>query len=242
MNPAYRLPVGKFPIRDRFITQETAVNTPITEIVVNSLITSHRDGDKIKAGKTAVSGLAWDGGYGIRSVDVSTDGGKTWAAASLGQDLGPFAFRPWSFNLAAKKGKNTVMVNATNKLGQTPNRRADLQPGRLPQQRDAKHHAQRLRERTMRTFAFVFAAALIALPAAASAEQAIKLKPGPGMDKTEANCQACHSLSYIPMNSPFLSAAGWDGEVNKMIKVMGAPIDDADAKAIKDYLAKNYAG
>ncbi len=94
----------------------------------------------------------------------------------------------------------------------------------------------------MRTFAFVFAAALIALPAAANAEQAIKLKPGPGADKVEANCQACHSLAYIPMNSPFLNAAGWDAEVTKMIKVMGAPIDDADAKAIKDYQTKNYGG
>jgi hypothetical protein len=44
------------------------------------------------------------------------------------------------------------------------------------------------------------------------------------------------------MNSPFLNAAGWDGEVTKMIKAMGAPIDDADAKAIKDYLTKNYGG
>ncbi len=94
----------------------------------------------------------------------------------------------------------------------------------------------------MRTFAFLFAAAVVALPAAASAEQAITLKPGPGADKVEANCQACHSLAYIPMNSPFLNAAGWDAEVTKMIKAMGAPIDDADAKAIKEYLTKNYGG
>ena len=94
----------------------------------------------------------------------------------------------------------------------------------------------------MRTFAFVFVAALIALPAAASADQVIKLKPGPGMDKVEANCQACHSLAYIPMNSPFLKPAQWGAEVTKMIKVMGAPIDDADAKAIEDYLTKNYGG
>jgi len=118
MNPAYRIPVGKFPIRDRFISQENATTTPITEMVVNSLITSHRNGDKVKAGKVTVSGQAWDGGYGIRSVDVSTDDGKTWSAAKLGQDLGRFAFRPWSFDLSAKRGKNTVMVNATNKLGQ----------------------------------------------------------------------------------------------------------------------------
>ena len=88
-------------------------------MVVNSLITSHRDGAKVNAGKVTVSGMAWDGGYGISSVQVSTDGGKTWASAKLGQDLGRFAFRPWSFDLAAKKGKNTVMVNATNKLGQS---------------------------------------------------------------------------------------------------------------------------
>ncbi|HEY4981809.1 MAG TPA: oxidase, partial [Pseudolabrys sp.] len=39
--------------------------------------------------------------------------------ATLGQDIGRFAFRPWSFELSAKKGKNSVMVNATNKLGQS---------------------------------------------------------------------------------------------------------------------------
>jgi DMSO/TMAO reductase YedYZ molybdopterin-dependent catalytic subunit len=119
MKPAYRIPVGEFPIRDRFITQEDATSTPITEIVVNSLITSHRDGAKVKAGKVTVSGLAWDGGYGIRTVQVSTDGGNTWSTAKLGEDLGKYAFRPWSFEFDAKGGNNTVMVNATNMIGQT---------------------------------------------------------------------------------------------------------------------------
>jgi hypothetical protein len=119
MKPAYRIPVGEFPVVARFITQEDVTSTPITEIVINSLITSHRDGDKIKRGKATISGLAWDGGYGINRVDVSTDGGKTWDSAKLGQDLGRFAFRPWSFELKAKPGKNTVMINAANKIGQT---------------------------------------------------------------------------------------------------------------------------
>ncbi len=119
MNPAYRIPVGEFPVVARFITQETATTTPITEMVVNSLITSHTDGAKVKAGKVTVSGLAWDGGYGIRSVAASTDGGKTWSAATFGNDLGRYAFRPWSFAFVAKRGKNTVTVNATNKIGQT---------------------------------------------------------------------------------------------------------------------------
>lgn len=119
MNPAYRIPLGKFPLVARFTSQEYAPNTPITEIVVNSLITSHHDGDKVSPGKVAVSGLACDGGYGIRAVEVSADGGKTWSNAALGQDLGNYAFRPWSYELMAKRGKNTVMVNATNKIGQS---------------------------------------------------------------------------------------------------------------------------
>lgn len=119
MNPAYRIPVGAFPIVARFVSQETATNTPITEIVVNSLITSPGDGANVKSGKVTVTGLAWDGGYGISRVEISTDEGKTWSQAVLGEDLGRYAFRPWSFELIAKKGKNTVMANATNKIGQT---------------------------------------------------------------------------------------------------------------------------
>ena len=120
MNPAYRIPLGKFPVVARFTTQEYAPNTPITEIVVNSLITSHRDGAKVKAGKVTVSGMAWDGGYGIRTVR-SLDrrrqdlvGGDAWARISAATRSGRGAS-----TLDAKHGKNTVMVNATNKIGQS---------------------------------------------------------------------------------------------------------------------------
>jgi sulfite dehydrogenase (cytochrome) subunit B len=91
----------------------------------------------------------------------------------------------------------------------------------------------------MRTFVIAAAAVLLAGTAFAD-EQVIKLKSGPGLDKVEGNCQACHTLAYIPMNSVYLTAAGWDGEVTKMIKGYGAPIDAADAKAVKAYLAQNY--
>lgn len=90
----------------------------------------------------------------------------------------------------------------------------------------------------MRTF--TIALAVVAMAATSAMGQEIKLKPGAGGDKAAANCQACHSLAYIPMNSPFLNQAGWNATVTKMVKVMGAPIDDADAKAIVEYLTKNY--
>jgi hypothetical protein len=66
----------------------------------------------------------------------------------------------------------------------------------------------------MRTFVLALVAGLIAAPAMAE-EQMIKLKQDTGVDKVEANCQACHTLAYIPMNSPFLNAAGWDAEVTR---------------------------
>jgi mono/diheme cytochrome c family protein len=91
----------------------------------------------------------------------------------------------------------------------------------------------------MRILAMLLLAAATMAPAAAD-EPAVQLKPGPGLDKVEGNCSACHSLEYIQMNSPFLNAAGWNAEVTKMRKGYGAPISDADAKAIAEYLAKNY--
>ena len=93
----------------------------------------------------------------------------------------------------------------------------------------------------MRMIAAALSMLLIAAPAAAD-EKPIALKQAAGRDAVEANCAACHSLDYIQMNSPFLNAAGWDAAVTKMIKTFGAPIDDADAKAIADYLKANYGG
>ncbi len=73
-----------------------------------------------------------------------------------------------------------------------------------------------------------------------AAEQRVVLKEGPGRDKVEANCTQCHSLDYILGNSPFMTRQVWDAEVTKMIKAFGAPISDADAKEIAEYLTKNY--
>jgi hypothetical protein len=35
-------------------------------------------------------------------------------------------------------------------------------------------------------------------------------------------------------------AKQWEGVVTKMIKVFGAPLSESDAKAITEYLSKNY--
>ena len=121
MKSAYRIPLGRFPVVAHFASQETATSTPITEMVVNALITSHADGATVPAGgKVTIDGVAWDAGYGINAVDISTDSGRTWTAAALGEDLGRFAFRLFSATLPARApGTFQVMARATNRIGQT---------------------------------------------------------------------------------------------------------------------------
>lgn len=75
---------------------------------------------------------------------------------------------------------------------------------------------------------------------AAADESAVKLKEGAGLDAVTRNCSTCHSLDYIPLNSVFQERKGWEATVNKMIKVMGAPIKPEDVPPIVDYLTAHY--
>jgi mono/diheme cytochrome c family protein len=86
----------------------------------------------------------------------------------------------------------------------------------------------------------IAAIAAVGASVAVAAEKPVALKQAPGVDKVESNCAACHSLDYIQMNSPFPSPATWEAEVAKMVKTYGAPIDEEDAKAIVNYLKRNY--
>ncbi len=83
-------------------------------------------------------------------------------------------------------------------------------------------------------------ALVLAAMAARADESSIRLAQSEGVDRVQAACAICHSLDYIVMNSPFQDRVGWEKTVTKMVKVMGAPIEPADAAAIVDYLEKNY--
>src|SRR6202050_5367396 len=118
MKSAYRLPTGAFP-GYRFASQETKETTPITEILVNSLITSHVTGARLHRGAAAVlSGKAWDNGGCIEGVEISTDGRKSWRDAMLGRDLGRYAWREFRLPLdTSVSGALTVAVRARSRNG-----------------------------------------------------------------------------------------------------------------------------
>jgi len=119
MAKAYRVPLRLFPMAERFVSQDTGSTTPITEMVVNSLILSPQAGDTPAAGSTLeVSGIAWDGGAGIVAVEVSADGGRSWRAAELGPDLGRFAWRQWRYLVPSlRAGAHVFVARATNRQG-----------------------------------------------------------------------------------------------------------------------------
>jgi hypothetical protein len=118
MQKAYRVPRNLFPAAAPFPSQDNAQSSAVTDIVVNSLITEPVEGAHIRAGDFEVKGIAWDGGSGIQQVEVSVDDGKTWQAAKLGKDLGPFAFRPWLFPIArTMRGEVALRVRATANSG-----------------------------------------------------------------------------------------------------------------------------
>jgi hypothetical protein len=60
------------------------------------------------------------------------------------------------------------------------------------------------------------------------------------METAQSNCLTCHSADHINTQPPHRGKTFWASEVTKMIKAYHAPISDAEAEAIVDYLAKIY--
>jgi sulfite dehydrogenase (cytochrome) subunit B len=72
-------------------------------------------------------------------------------------------------------------------------------------------------------------------------EETSALKPGPNLEVAQNNCTACHSTDYIKTQPIMKSKKDfWQAEVVKMIKVYGAPIDEADVPKIVEYLSSTY--
>jgi len=129
MKSAYRIPTGAFP-GARFISQETPETTPITQILVNSLITTPAPDAQLQHHQPAeLTGWSWDGGTGISAVDVSTDGGLNWRAAALDKDLGRFAWRGFRFPLdTSKGGALAIAVRATSRGGERQPEKLTVNP------------------------------------------------------------------------------------------------------------------
>ncbi len=81
----------------------------------------------------------------------------------------------------------------------------------------------------------VFKTVQIDLPADAAA-----FPDGPNVKVASQNCLACHSADMV-LEQPLLPRATWAAEVTKMRNVYKAPVNDADAALIVDYLTATHA-
>ena len=67
-----------------------------------------------------IQGVAVDDGTGIRRVEVSTDGGRTWPDASLDRVIDRYSWRRWRLNWSPTEvGRHSPQCRATNAAGET---------------------------------------------------------------------------------------------------------------------------
>jgi len=119
MKPAYRIPDTPCGCVEPGTAPKSTV--PITRMTVRSFIGAPPGGARVVAGRSVtLKGIAFDGGYGVREVQVSDDEGVTWRRAQLGPDLGRYSFREWSAVWTpARAGEHRLMVRALNAIGES---------------------------------------------------------------------------------------------------------------------------
>jgi DMSO/TMAO reductase YedYZ molybdopterin-dependent catalytic subunit len=71
----------------------------------------------VDAGHHVLRGRAWSGWGPIERVEVSADGGSTWATANLGDEVSPHAWRSWSFDWDAQPGSVELCCRAADGAG-----------------------------------------------------------------------------------------------------------------------------
>jgi DMSO/TMAO reductase YedYZ molybdopterin-dependent catalytic subunit len=126
MKTAYRIPDNECACVEPGTAPKATV--PINRFTVRSFITSVANGTKLKSGDITLKGIAFDGGTGIKQVDVSTDGGKNWKEAKLGKDLGKYSFREWTLPVKLSAGVHELQVRATSNGGKVQPEKAVFNP------------------------------------------------------------------------------------------------------------------
>jgi len=127
MKTAYRIPDNACACVEPGTAPKATI--PINKFNTRSFITSLANGAKVKAGQPiTIKGFAFDGGEGIKEVELSIDGGKTWQQAKLGKDFGKYSFREWQLAAMLLAGPHELMVRATNNAGATQSAAATWNP------------------------------------------------------------------------------------------------------------------
>lgn len=111
---------GHFDRKYRYFRDEIEPEgSTVGEIRVRSVISSPRDGDHVDAGPVAVRGSAWSGVGIITSVEVTIDGGQSWARSELTASGDPYEVTSWATIVELRPGVVEIMARATDASGAT---------------------------------------------------------------------------------------------------------------------------
>ncbi len=113
---AYRLyPPDVTPDNVVWDTGQMLNEGPLTSVICTPL-----EGEKTKAGAQTVRGYSFASGANtVAKVELSTDGGLTWAEATFDEAAVPGVWRLWQAKLTLPAGKQELIVRATDSSGFT---------------------------------------------------------------------------------------------------------------------------
>lgn len=116
---AYRIPATQDFSEDHL--HPASVTTPVTTYPTRSVFITPDGSTKMrKSVPIEIQGIAVDDGTGIRRVEVSTDGGRTWTDASLDRVIEKFSWRRWRLRWTPPRaGTWQLKCRATNAAGET---------------------------------------------------------------------------------------------------------------------------
>jgi hypothetical protein len=193
---------------------------PLTGLVVKSLITQPLDGASVAPGAVRIAGFAWAGESRIARVEVSTNGGASWAAARLTGPVHKYAWRRFEFDAVLRQSEaHTILSRATDGSGVTQPMVPRWNPSgylwNAPDRIDVNVGGA--------------AAAPTVPPVSADAGAA-----NPTFDRA---CRACHADDLVTQQR--LTREGWGREVDKMIR-WGARVPPEERSALVEFLASRW--
>lgn len=93
---------------------------PVTAMNVKAAFSRPMEGAILTGRQFTVRGAAWAGENRVRSVEVSFDGGKSWAAARFSSEPLPYAWVHWAFDWKVPgPGSHELVVRASDDAGRT---------------------------------------------------------------------------------------------------------------------------
>jgi DMSO/TMAO reductase YedYZ molybdopterin-dependent catalytic subunit len=197
---------------------------PVTSLRVKSVISSPVDGASVKLGDPVnFRGVAWSGDKGpVTSVDLSTDGGRTWKPAQLGPDKSQFGWRQWSFSFRPdRESYYNVMARATDASGATQPFAEEWNPSGY-----GWNVVQRIGINAMEN-------PQMTMQGQMDGSGLVAGQPEP----YKSTCLGCHEEDVIRQQR--LTRAQWDREITKMTN-WGAPVKPENRDGILNYLSSQF--